>query len=60
MGYKPDLSNSGGSSSPNWHKELAMCLMHARPELKGKILTKALGTSPSWTNSLPNQETWSS
>jgi ureidoacrylate peracid hydrolase len=40
MGYKPDLSNSGGPSSPNWHKELAMCLMHARPELKGKILTE--------------------
>jgi ureidoacrylate peracid hydrolase len=40
MGYKPDLSNSGGPNSPNWHKELAMRLMHARPELKGKILTE--------------------
>jgi ureidoacrylate peracid hydrolase len=40
MGYKSDLSNGGGPSSPNWHKELAMCLMHARPELKGKILTE--------------------
>jgi ureidoacrylate peracid hydrolase len=40
MGYKPDLSNAGGPTSPNWHKELAMCLMHARPELKGKLLTE--------------------
>lgn len=40
MGYKPDLSNSGGPTSPNWHKELAMHLMHTRPELKGKLLTE--------------------
>jgi len=40
MGYKPDLSNAGGPSSPNWHKELALSLMHTRPELKGKILTE--------------------
>ncbi|MFI5057199.1 MAG: isochorismatase family protein [Candidatus Acidiferrales bacterium] len=40
MGYKPDLSNSGGPSSPNWHKELAMRLMNCRPELKGKLLTE--------------------
>jgi len=40
MGYKPDLSNSGGPNSPNWHKELAIRLMHGRPELKGKILTE--------------------
>jgi ureidoacrylate peracid hydrolase len=40
MGYKPDLSNSGGPHSPNWHKELAMRLMHASPELKGEILTE--------------------
>jgi ureidoacrylate peracid hydrolase len=40
MGYKPDLSNAGGPNSPNWHKELAMSLMHSRPELKGKILTE--------------------
>jgi ureidoacrylate peracid hydrolase len=40
MGYKPDLSNSGGPNSPNWHKELAMCLMNSRPELKGKLLTE--------------------
>jgi ureidoacrylate peracid hydrolase len=40
MGYKPDLSNSGGPNSPNWHKELAMRLMHAQPELKAKILTE--------------------
>ena len=40
MGYKPDLSNSGGPNSPNWHKELAVHLMNCRPELKGKLLTE--------------------
>jgi len=40
MGYKPDLSNSGGPNSPNWHKELAMHLMNCRPEWKGKLLTE--------------------
>lgn len=40
MGYKPDLSNSGGPHSPNWHKEGAMRLMNCRPELKGKLLTE--------------------
>jgi ureidoacrylate peracid hydrolase len=40
MGYKPDLSNSGGPSSPNWHKELAMRMMNCRPEMKGKLLTE--------------------
>jgi ureidoacrylate peracid hydrolase len=38
MGFKPDLSNSGGPSTPNWHKELALRLMACRPELKGKLL----------------------
>jgi ureidoacrylate peracid hydrolase len=38
VGYKPDLSNSGGPESPNWHKELALRLMNGRPELKGKLL----------------------
>ena len=27
MGYKADLSDSGGPDSPNWHKELALVLM---------------------------------
>ena len=40
MGYKPDLSNSGGPGSPNYHKELGMILMNCRPELKGKLLTE--------------------
>jgi ureidoacrylate peracid hydrolase len=40
MGYKPDLNNSGGPNSPNWHKQLAMHLMNCRPELKGKLLTE--------------------
>jgi ureidoacrylate peracid hydrolase len=40
MAYKPDQSDSGGPNSPNWHKEKAMCLMHDRPELRGKVLTE--------------------
>lgn len=40
MGYKPDLSNSGGPDSPNFHKELALHLMRCRPELKGRLLTE--------------------
>lgn len=40
MGYKPDLSDSGGPGSPNYHKQLAMHLMNCRPELKGKLLTE--------------------
>jgi len=40
MGFKPDLSNSGGPSAPNWHKELALRMMACRPELKGTILTE--------------------
>jgi ureidoacrylate peracid hydrolase len=40
MGYKPDLSNAGGTRSPNYHKELAMHLMNSRPELKGQLLTE--------------------
>lgn len=40
MGYKADLSNSGGVESPNWHKELALRLMNCRPELKGTLVTE--------------------
>ena len=40
MGYKPDLSNSGGPNSPNPRKELAMRLMCSRPELRSKLLTE--------------------
>jgi ureidoacrylate peracid hydrolase len=40
MGYKPDLSNAGGPRSPNSRKELAMHLMSAKPELKGRLLTE--------------------
>jgi len=40
MGYKADLSDSGGPDSANWHKEFALLLMRKRPELKGKILTE--------------------
>jgi ureidoacrylate peracid hydrolase len=40
MGYREDLSDSGGPDSPNWHKEYALLLMRSRPELQGKILAK--------------------
>lgn len=39
-GYKPDLSNGGGEASPNPRKETALCLMRARPELRGKLLVE--------------------
>jgi len=38
MGYTADLSNAGGPQSPNPRKELALCLMAAQPELRGKLL----------------------
>jgi ureidoacrylate peracid hydrolase len=39
-GYKPDLSNGGGESSPNPRKETALRMMRARPELKGQLLVE--------------------
>jgi ureidoacrylate peracid hydrolase len=39
IGYPPDLSTAGGPDSPNPQKELALCLMRERPELRGKLLT---------------------
>jgi ureidoacrylate peracid hydrolase len=41
MGYREDLSDSGGPDSPNWRKELALILMRKHPELKGKVLTES-------------------
>jgi len=40
MGYKEDLSDSGGPDSPNWHKEYALRLMRSHPDLKRKLLTR--------------------
>jgi ureidoacrylate peracid hydrolase len=40
MGYKADLSDSGGPQSPNWHKELGIRMMNCRPELQGKLVTE--------------------
>ena len=40
MSYEPDLSNSGGPDSPNWHKEFGLVVMRQKPELKGKILIR--------------------
>jgi len=39
MGFQPDLSDSGGPESPNWHKELGIRMMRCRPELKGTLVT---------------------
>src|SRR5437879_313749 len=39
MGYPADQSTAGGEDSPNPRKELALCLMRERPELRGKLLT---------------------
>jgi ureidoacrylate peracid hydrolase len=40
MSYEPDYSNSGGPESPNWHKEVGLSLMKARPEHWGKFVTR--------------------
>jgi ureidoacrylate peracid hydrolase len=40
MSYKGDYSDSGGPGSPNWHKELGLVLMQARPEKWGKYVTE--------------------
>jgi ureidoacrylate peracid hydrolase len=40
MGYKEDLSDSGGPESPNWHKEYALRLMRNHPDLQRKPLTE--------------------
>lgn len=50
VGYKPDLSDAGGPSSPNYYKETAMHLMCTRPELKGKLLTEG-----SWDFAIVNE-----
>jgi ureidoacrylate peracid hydrolase len=52
MAYKPDLSDAGGPRSPNCYKELAMHLMNAKPELKGKLLTEG-----SWDGALVDELT---
>ena len=38
MTYKPDLSDAGDSSSPNYHKELGVVMMRQRHELRGQLL----------------------
>lgn len=40
MSYAPDMSDSGGPGSPNWHKEFALVAMNTRPEFKGKFLIR--------------------
>jgi ureidoacrylate peracid hydrolase len=38
MTIKPDFSNAGDATSPNYHKELGLRMMRERPELSGKLL----------------------
>ncbi|HVG50679.1 MAG TPA: cysteine hydrolase [Xanthobacteraceae bacterium] len=38
MTYHKDLRDGGDVNSPNYHKELGLCMMRARPELAGKLL----------------------
>lgn len=40
MSYSPDLSDSGGPGSPNWHKEFGLAMMNKKPEYKGKFLIR--------------------
>lgn len=40
MSYAPDLSDSGGPGSPNWHKEFGLVMMRKKPEYKGKFLIR--------------------
>ena len=38
IAFKPDLSDAGNPNAPAYHKELALRMMRARPELAGKLL----------------------
>jgi ureidoacrylate peracid hydrolase len=40
MTYSPDMSDSGGPGSPNWHKEFGLVAMNKDPKYKGKFLIK--------------------
>ena len=40
MSYNEDYSDSGGPGSPNYHKELGLALMQARPEKWGTYVTQ--------------------
>jgi ureidoacrylate peracid hydrolase len=38
--YAPDMSDSGGPGSPNWHKEFGLVAMNRVPEYRGKFLIR--------------------
>jgi ureidoacrylate peracid hydrolase len=40
MSYTADYSDSGGPGSPNYHKELGLLLMQAKPDKWGKYVTE--------------------
>lgn len=58
MGYKEDLSDSGGPDSPNWHKELAPGLMRNRPDLQRKLFTEGTWDFEIIDKLKPHPEIW--
>lgn len=40
MVYHPDLSNAGGTESPNYWKETGIVAMREKPEFRGKFITE--------------------
>ena len=50
MTYKPDLSDVGGLSSPNYHKELGLKLMRKHPSLRENYLSMVPGIGRSLMN----------
>ena len=40
MTYRPDLTDGGDETSPNFHKELGLVMMRRRPELEGTLLVE--------------------
>src|SRR4030043_2149223 len=39
MGYRQDLSNSGGPEAPNYYKELGVAEMLRQPQVKGRVFS---------------------
>ncbi len=46
MSYTPDLSNSGGPDSPNWHKEFGLAMMNKNRNIKESFLSRVRGMRP--------------
>jgi len=50
MSYDPDYSNSGGSESPNWQKEIGLVMMRNNPKYWGTFVTEG-----SWDEEICDQ-----